>query len=158
MEPMEPRIETRPAIKLVGVAFNPEQHGWHLVPSLWYRLCWEVPAIPNHARPGVSFGYAYAQDCPTPGIDTYLAGIEVTCFDDVPERLAKVTVPAGQYAAFTVKGGLGAIPEAYGFINETWLPQSGFREARCGAVEVYDERFVPSGLSEFEIRVAVERV
>jgi len=153
---MEPQVVMKPEIKLVGLEFNPEVHGWHLVATLWYKLCWLMPRIKDPVDPGVSYGFMFARDCPLPGIDTYLAGVEVASFDDVPEGAATGTIPAGEYAVFTVDGGIGNTPGAYGYINDTWMPQSGYKEARCGAVEAYGKRFVPSSESQFEIWVAVE--
>lgn len=154
---MEPVIVEKPAIHLVGTSFNPEVHGWQFVPSLWYGLCHRMPEITGLVRPGCSYGYVYASEAMPvgqKGIDTYLAGVEVAGRTPVPEGLSCATIPAGLYAVFTVEGGLGDIARAYGFINEQWLPNSGY-DGRCGAVEVYDERFVPSGASRFEIRIPV---
>jgi len=90
------------------------------------------------------------------GIDTYMACVEVSGAAGLPEGAVSAVIPGGKYAVFTVKGGLGDIPRAYGYINEEWMPASGYQEARCGAVEAYDERFVPDGTCEFEIWVAVK--
>ncbi len=149
---MEPRIVDMAEMKVVGVAFNPELHGWQFVPTLFYGLARKLALIQHKVQPETLYGVIY----PSGGgpIDTYLACVEVSEFGELPDGCQAYTVPAGSYAVFTIRGGLGDMQRAYGEVN-TWLPASAYKEARCGAVEVYDERFVPSGLCEFDVRVAV---
>lgn len=155
---MEPTIVELPAIHLIGISFNPEEQGWQFVPTLWYGLCHRMAGLAGVARPGRTYGYVFASErmpAGVTGIDTYLAGVEAPEGTPTPEGLSSATVPAGLYAVFTVEGGLGDIGRAYDEITQGWLPAAPYEEARCGAVEVYDERFVPSTDSRFEIRVAI---
>jgi AraC family transcriptional regulator len=138
----------------VGVEFNPEPDGWHLVPSAFYQLCRMIHLVPHVVEPRVVYGAIRAEEGPRP--DRYLAGVEVSEVGELPEGLVAGGVPEGLYAVFSVDGSLNAIGEAYGFINEAWMPSSGYREARCGATEVYGPRFVPSNECQFEIWIAVE--
>jgi len=48
---MEPRIVEKRPITVVGVEFNPEEHGWHLVPTLFLLLCRMMPTIGNVVNP-----------------------------------------------------------------------------------------------------------
>ena len=155
--PVQPRMVVKPDIKVAGVEFSPELHGWHLVPTLFFGLCRALPQITNAAKPGALFGYIFSRSGRADSIDTYLACVEVSGHLDYPEGIATATIPAGEYAAFTVKGGLGDIHAAYHHINHDWLPKSGYAPATCGAVEFYDNRFVPNGTCEFEIWTPVER-
>jgi AraC family transcriptional regulator len=150
----EPVIARKPARVLVGVEFNPESDGWHLVPSAFYQLCRMVHLVPHVVEPRVVYGAIRLATGPRP--DRYLAAIEVSQVGELPAGLVAGSIPEGLYAVFTVDGSLNAIVDAYAFINETWMPGSGYREARCGATEVYDHRFAPSGDCQFEIWVSVE--
>lgn len=149
---MEPRIVEMPEMKVVGVAFNPELHGWQFVPTLFFGLATKTPSICHRVDAATTYGVIYSST--GDAIDTYLACVEVSQFGALPEGAVAYTVPGGTYAIFTIHGGLGDIARAYSEVNG-WMPESGYTHSRCGAVEVYDQRFVPNGLCEFDIRVAV---
>ena len=55
-----------------------------------------------------------------------LAAIEVTDFNDVPDQMEKIVLPAGLYAVFLHKGPANEGIKTYRYIFETWLPDSGF--------------------------------
>lgn len=150
---MEPRLLELPAIRVAGLEFAPDEVGWDRVPALFYRLAWRLAAIP-HQAPG-SVLYGYIRPVGEPRRVLYLAGVEVTSADGLPSDLTWATIPAHLYACTTVHGGLAAIGPAYEHINREWLPHSGYRDALCGAVEVYGEAFGPWAESRFEIRTAV---
>lgn len=151
---IEPEIITRPATQIVGVEFNPEKHGWALVPTLWFALCRHIGAIRNVVHADVSYGFISGKE--PMRVDSYLAGVEVSVVDALPEGTVTRMIPAGTYAVFTVRGGLGKVGPAYGYINQQWMPKSKYRDARCGALERYDARFAPNDACQFEIWVAVE--
>lgn len=148
-----PELVDLPLTMVVGLSFNPEQTDWSLVPTLWFRLCHRLHEVAHRAEPEVSYGFIHPSG--QAGIDCYLAGVAVSSFDDQPADLAQAVIPGGQYAVFTVRGGLGSIGAAYQYINHEWLPNSPYREARCGAVEVYGPSFVADLTSWFQIRMAV---
>ena len=54
------------------------------------------------------------------------AAIEVTNFEEVPDDMSTLLIPAGQYAIFIHRGTAGEAAKTYRFIFETWMPGSGF--------------------------------
>ena len=54
------------------------------------------------------------------------AAVEVTGFENVPQAMETLVVPAGRYAVFIHKGPAGDGPKTYGYIFNSWLPNSEF--------------------------------
>ena len=87
---------------------------------------------------------------------TYVASVEVSTLDDVPEGMIGVEMPAKRYAVFAYEGGIGPqLGQAMQYIFGHWLPNSEY--ALDGAdFEYYDERFdAATGTGIFLIYVPV---
>lgn len=54
------------------------------------------------------------------------AAVAVSDFDDVPDGLEAFTIPKGKYAVFHYKGTPENGAEAFKYIFQQWLPQSGY--------------------------------
>jgi AraC family transcriptional regulator len=54
------------------------------------------------------------------------AAVEVTDFDRLPDGMQPLTLPPGLYAVFLHQGPASSGSKTYGYIFETWLPQSDF--------------------------------
>jgi AraC family transcriptional regulator len=54
------------------------------------------------------------------------AAVAVFNFDDVPEGMEAFTIPEGKYAVFHYKGTPESGAEAFSYIFQQWLPQSGY--------------------------------
>lgn len=54
------------------------------------------------------------------------AAVEVTGFDNVPQGLENLTIPAGLYAVFVHKGNSDMFYNTARYIFDTWLPQSQY--------------------------------
>jgi predicted transcriptional regulator YdeE len=110
------------------------------------------------------------------GTYRYAMGDAVTSFNNAAPGLERISVPAGLYAAFTVRPILGflwgpAIGKAYAFIYGKWLPRSAYQHdprptetypdltGPTGKVlehfEYHDERAARKRGAEIEIRVPV---
>ena len=154
---MEPRIEQFEPFTVVGLKFPADRLGWNIVPTLFYRLIGLYPRIAHPVDDGTCYGISYRRSGPG-GTDEmwYVAGVEVSSVDELPEGFVSHTVPAGEYAVFPARGGLAGIGPAYHFLSDQWMPSASYKEARSGAIEVYGPRFAPDTNGEFEIRIAIE--
>jgi len=54
------------------------------------------------------------------------AAVEVENFDDIPDDMEMMTLPAGLYAVFIHRGPAYEAKITYDYIFKTWLPDSGF--------------------------------
>jgi predicted transcriptional regulator YdeE len=156
-----PRVADKPGMVVAGFAFNPEADGWDHVPTAFLALCRRLPAIFATALPGVAYGVIYNSTDNRRPPDTYLAGVQVTSSADLPEGTTVLAVPPGTYAVFTIRGSLGKMGAAYGYIDGCWLKDNSDwapdPDAATKPIEVYDERFVPGPASQFEIWTPIRR-
>ena len=73
----------------------------------------------------------------------YIAGVEVSNFDDMPDGFSRVRIPAQRYAVFSHRDHVSRIRATVYTIWNKWLPASGHEHADAPDFERYDERFDP---------------
>ena len=139
---MEPKIVTMPAFKAVGMADEFNRDTAANIKALWQRFHGRFTEIKN-----VVGDHAYGM-CLGADDDsfTYMAALEVSSLDDIPEGMTARDVAAQTYAVFTVK--LEAkepihveMGRPMRYIWSTWLPNSGYEFAKAPDFEYYDHRF-----------------
>jgi predicted transcriptional regulator YdeE len=124
-------------------------------PKLWGSF----PATVNDA-PGLEMGhYAYGVELFPPNFErdkkfTYIASCAVSDSRKVPLHLVTRTLPASQYAAFAVPGGLKGLGDTFGYIYREWLPASNYEVAFPFDMERYDVSKVEHG-GEMTIEILV---
>ena len=146
---MRPKIIVKMEFNVIGMSCNASLKS-NKIPTLWSEFMSRLGEIKNRIYPNstlITFGVCeHSPDCPTSGssLDTefhYLACVEVSSLDYVPQGMAGRTIPSTRYAVFTHKGPLDRLGATYKYIYGTWLPKSGFQLAEADDFEVYDERF-----------------
>jgi len=152
---MEPRIVKKPAFKVVGFELKTTNIGgvnYREVPEFWDRYLakgWEKilheeikPA--NDAELGICFPGGMEK-----GEFSYVIGVEVTDFKNVPKEMFRGNVPRATYAVFTSppadmkdEGFSKAIQDTWDYIFSSWFPKSGYEFDDKVKVdfELYDER------------------
>jgi AraC family transcriptional regulator len=132
-------IVERPAMVLVGLVswggdigalsqrFSPrEDQIKHRVEGAW----WELHAHPKGHAPGEPYWI--------------MVGVEVTQIEAVPDEMFVKPIPAGQYAVFAHRPGLGEPNHGYDALNrriEAWLDAGPYSIARDFSLQLYDARF-----------------
>lgn len=148
---MQPKFVVRPAFKVAGFELQTSmQNNLQEIPSFWDRFFaenWAVTLQELTPTCGFNMGICYPTD-PETGHFSYVIGVEVENFDDVPDHLFRGEVPASTYAVFTTPpadragGGFSAaIQGTWQYVWNEWFPESGYEYAP-GVVdfELYDER------------------
>ena len=154
---MEPRIEDKAAFKIVGLAGEFNQTTNSQIPELWRTFRPRCAAIKSVVE-GRAFGLCVNME---DDAFTYVAAVEVSDFDDVPDGLIGREIAAQTYAIFTVpltgKEPIGKeLGRANRFIWKTWLPDSGYHFAQAPDFEYYDDRFDPRTLTgEIDLYIPV---
>ena len=69
------------------------------------------------------------------------AAVEVTNFDNIPDGLETLTIPAGLYAVFLHRGPASEAIITYTYIFQTWLPASEFKLDRRPHFAVMGEKY-----------------
>lgn len=144
-----PRFEAGRTLLVAGLGERYSFETNQGIPLLWQRF---VPYIGN--IPGQVGDLTYGVCCNSDGAGNfeYVAGVEVSSFDEPPPELRRVRIPAQRYVVFTHREHISAIRGTWYTIWNQWLPASGYEVADAPDFERYDERFDPqSGTGEVEI-------
>lgn len=144
-----PRFETGHTLLVAGLGERYSFETNQGIALQWQRF---TPYIGN--IPGQVGNLAYGVCCNSDGAGNfeYVAGVEVSSFDEVPAELRRVRIPAQRYAVFTHREHISAIRGTWYTIWNQWLPNSGYEFADAPDFERYDGRFDPrTGAGEVEI-------
>jgi AraC family transcriptional regulator len=149
-----PRFENKDATVVAGLGARYKRGGDPAIPSQWQRF---IPYIGNVPGQLGDVTYGVGANFDDEGAFDYIAGVEVSRFDDLPSELTSIRLPARRYAVFTHKGHVSSIPATMRTIWQEWLPKSGHRFADAPFFERYDQRFDPqSGDGELELWIPLE--
>jgi predicted transcriptional regulator YdeE len=108
----QPKIVKKDEIKIVGIeAHTTNEHectGQGEIPQLWGRYFGEQIAskISTQISPDVTIGLYSDYENEIYGLYSIVLGMEVSCFDNVPEGMVSKVIPPATYAVFTIEKGL----------------------------------------------------
>lgn len=161
----EPRLVTLTATRVVGLhakflhGLSPETNAGSVIGKLWHEFSSLEGDVPNRVEGGPCFGVIWGEPDESrshPDELHYLACVEVTSFDDVPEGMISRAIPESVFAAVTHRGSMDRIAETIRPLYRDWLPGSEWEHAGVADIEIYDERFSPvGGESEMEYLISV---
>ena len=150
---MEPKIVSKPAFIIVGMKHSGTNSEGE-IPKLWGQFGPRMCEIKHAVEPEVSYGLVTSFD-PESKVFDYIAGVQVSNTEEMPEGMVSWEVPAQKYAVFTWT--LPGYAEAYKQASETWLPASGYQRASMIEFERYDGDFDPEDpTSELEFYLPIE--
>jgi AraC family transcriptional regulator len=116
------------------------------------------------ARPGYDHGmvpdgaYGVCHTAAADGSFGYLCGMQLSKGERVPDGLASITVPSGNYAKFACPGHISEMAHQWERIYAEWQPGSGYEITDGPSVEFYGAGFDPAtGSGGFEIWVPVRK-
>ena len=151
---VEPKIEKRKALLLVGLIHTFAMKDIGGIPSLWEKFnVWhgQIPHTIGKAAYGASLAYTEEDGC------KYMCAVAVSDVSDVPRELSSYTIPAAAYAVFQQPGHITLIRPTIGTIWTKWLPQSRYEAEEAPLIEYYPPEFDPvTGGGGFEIWVPVK--
>ena len=161
MEP--PRLITRDAMKVIGLEARTTNAleadpSTARIPGLWQRFFKEhVPEqIPNRSGSGAWMAVYTKYERDASGEYSLVLGAEVTSFDDVPEWLTPVVIPASRYLVFSAQGTMPqAVIETWGQVWSYFAASPEYERAYTADFEVYDQRF-QSVSPEVDIFIAIK--
>jgi len=138
-----PKIVHRCPSRVVGISCRSTMNN-NVIPALWddfFKVC---SKIPNPLVEETALGVCYTiSDGPmTP--DTpfgYLAGMEVSASEALPEGFEEITIPEGDYAVFEHLGSLDTLHDTYSALYGEWLPASGYEQSGDLDFELYGPHF-----------------
>ena len=87
---------------------------------------------------------------------TSLVGKQIDSYDNIPDDMSVVTIPAQKYAKF-IHRGFFFNHLTYAFINGTWFPSTNYQHKKTIEFEIYDKNFKPNDKeSEMYIYIPIE--
>jgi AraC family transcriptional regulator len=154
---MEATIRTKNTFKIVGMRYYGDNQNQE-IKQLWDDFLPKVDNIKNRIDTTVSYGICYPEEDQTTGAFEYIAAVEVSNFDEIPEGMVSRTIPEQKYAVFTHRGSVDKITEAYQAIYAVWQPKSGYELIKAPDFEYYDDRFDPDNpeKSELDINIPIK--
>ncbi|MGE7956393.1 GyrI-like domain-containing protein [Pseudomonas sp. NPDC089530] len=135
-----PRLEKGHFLLIAGLGghFTPETTQG--ISELWERFIPHLGKVPDQVGE-VTYGVCCNPDGQG-GFD-YIAGVEISRLDDLPELYRWIELPAQPYVVLEHQGPLSSVPQTFGYLLKTWLPQSGREAAEAPAFERYSADFNP---------------
>ena len=149
-----PRFENRKTLLVAGLGARYSFPNVEGIPAQWQRFSPHYGHVPNQVE-GAVYGVSHNFD--DSGNFDYVAGVEVTSFDDIDKDFARIRIPEQRYVVFLHSDHISAIPATHTTIWNKWLPESEHKAADGISFELYDKRFDPqTGMGGVEIWVPVK--
>ncbi|WP_347901587.1 GyrI-like domain-containing protein [Pseudomonas purpurea] len=135
-----PRFETGHFLLIAGLGGRFSSDTTQDIPKLWDTFIPHIGKVPGQ-KGDVTYGICCNPD--GKGGFEYIAGVEISKLDDLPELYRWIEVQPQHYAVFTHKGSLDTLAQTFQYIWKTWLPASGHEAADAPEFERYSEDFNP---------------
>jgi predicted transcriptional regulator YdeE len=141
---MKYTITHKGSTTIVGMTTRFSMPG-NTIGQLWEKFDDKAASLIKHKRGKDYYGISLVE--PSDKNDTlmtYIAGIEVSKAEKIPEGYVARVLPEAEYVVFDFQGELEEMPFAFGYIFSKWLPQSGYTFANQDVFELYkDKEFHP---------------
>jgi AraC family transcriptional regulator len=131
------RIEEKPGFNAVGMKYRGRNEK-NEVPELWESFVPRMGEVQKRTDMTTSYGVMDNFDSESGEFD-YIACVEVTSSEELPEGMVVIKVPEQTYAVF--KTPLPRIKETFGQIYREWLPESDHKRTSGPEFELYGKEF-----------------
>jgi AraC family transcriptional regulator len=144
-----PRFENGERLSIAGFGARYSFEASEGIPDQWRRFGPHVGHVPGQLTPqayGVSFNFDDA------GTFTYVAGVRVRDFSEIPGEFATVVIEPRRYAVFKHNGHVIGLHRSNYTIMNDWAPQNELAIPPAPNFELYHQDFDPvTGLGTIEI-------
>jgi len=155
---MKSVIVDRPEIKLIGIELkttNRDNLAMQEIPPFWEKFLSEktLKKIPNklddYSIIATYTKYKHENDY------SFIIGATVSSFDEIPEGMTTVTLPAGKYAEFKTQGDIEKnVAEVW---QHVWSPEFKYERKLASDYEVYhQEQSVTDGTGLADIYIGIK--
>lgn len=151
----QPRLERRGTLLIAGLSERYTYETCQRIPLQWQRFVPFIGHIPNQV--GMTTYGAIANSDEAGNIE-YIAGVEVSSFDDVPAELTRLRIPEHDYAIFEHNDHISTIRNTWDNIFNRWIPELGLNVDDAPELEVYGKDFDPqTGFGRVEIWIPIPK-
>jgi AraC family transcriptional regulator len=152
---MQPKFTEKKGFKVAGLKYvgkTPQPD----IANLWHEFVPRMNEPAKRINTDNSYGVCYDMD--TEGNIYYIAGVEVSDFENLPEGFDSIEIPDNKYAVFTHKGLISKFHETVGYVYGKWVQDPANGKINAPDFELYDERFKggDSEDSECDLYVAIK--
>ncbi|MBY0122910.1 GyrI-like domain-containing protein [Bacillus sp. S/N-304-OC-R1] len=150
METMTFKLVSKEEFKAVGMELSGPYSALQQIGPLWGAFVSRIEEIHSKVNPEAMESIGLTKDRPTDF--TYYSSVEVSKFNEVPEGMVALTIPAATYAVFTHKGSTDKVGDTIIHARKT-IVESGYSIKKDAFwFELYDKRYNPnSDQSEFDL-------
>lgn len=154
---MEPKIITRPAVKLVGISQQYDNADLSL-PKLWSGFRPYREQITNRISEQ-SFGIYEAYEEQGEEVRfSYVCCAQVSDFSQVPDGMITRELPEQLYAQFTHRGSISNLDKTLKYIWGSWLPKSDYEYVEKPDFELYPAGYnVMDDNSEMTLHIPIKK-
>lgn len=146
---LEPRIVEEQSLLIAGLGERFNRSGSQAIAALWQRFVPYIGRVPGQVG-WETFGLCWNPD--ENGSFEYVAGVQVSRFDELPAEFRRLSLPPRRYAVFLHQGHISSIHETFAAIFQRWLPASGLEAADAPEFERYSGDFNPmAGTGQVEV-------
>lgn len=135
---MDSKIIEKSEIKVVGINYPDAEQQYDLIVYQWIALSAKSHQIKHKVNPHILYGVWHRENKSANDLPSYLVGFEVSQFEEIPEGMMGITVPASRYGMMVQKGYLN-YGKSYGQLMK-WIKESEleFRKPWTATLEIYD--------------------
>lgn len=134
----QPRFERGHFLLVAGFSQYFTPANTQVIGQLWQRFIPHIGKVPGQVD-DVTYGVCCNPD--GQGGFEYIAGVQISKLDDLPEHYRWIELQPQQYAVFEHTGSLQQLPRTFDYIWQAWLPQSGHQAADTPCFERYSADF-----------------
>lgn len=150
----EPRIIDQAALLLAGLSRRYTGTSNAAIPGQWQDF---VPRIGDIAGQIGQTAFGVIYNIGDEDNHEYLCAVAVDSFEDLPDDLTQLRLPANRYAVFDHTGHISEIQATCKAIWSEWLPGSGYEPTDSPFFERYGESFDPeTGSGGLEVWLPIE--
>lgn len=144
-----PRFENGERLCVAGFGARYSFEASEGIPDQWRRFGPHIGHVPGQLTPQ-TYGVAFNFD--DSGTFTYVAGVRVRDFSEIPGEFAAVVIEPRRYAVFRHNGHVIGLHRSHYTIMNDWAPKNELAIASAPNFELYHQDFDPvTGLGTIEI-------
>jgi AraC family transcriptional regulator len=158
---IQPRFVSKAAFTVLGMTCRTTMQN-NVIPQLWGDFNKRCKELKHTVQPDTCLGICMSE----PNVEMtentpfiYLAGMEVSKVESIPEGMTVKEIPAADYAVFEHHGSLETLHATYDALYSGWFSASEYTQHGDYDFELYDERFeFGSPESIMEIWVPIKKL
>jgi AraC family transcriptional regulator len=129
---------------LIGIE-DYTKNDFEIINKCWSTLYSRIDEIKNRINTDTVYGFQdYSKDFDIVNLSfNYIAAVEVSSLDNIPEGMTGKLIPASKYAVFTQFGPKRELSKVIRYIYTMWFSESDYElnDDVCGDFEYYDKQW-----------------